>query len=86
MVEKSHPDIHFHFIGNQAPNFKQYWEPVMKNLPSNVTIWGERDDVSTFMKAADVFMFNSTWECNPLVLREAAVSYTHLTLPTILRV
>ena len=72
LVEKSHPNIHFHFIGNQAPNFKQYWEPVMKNLPSNVTIWGERDDVSTFMKAADVFMFNSTWECNPLVLREAA--------------
>ena len=72
LVEKSHPDIHFHFIGNQAPNFQQYWEPVMKNLPSNVTIWGERSDVSTFMKAADVFMFNSTWECNPLVLREAA--------------
>jgi autotransporter strand-loop-strand O-heptosyltransferase len=72
LVEKSHPDIHFHFIGNQAPNFQQYWEPVMKNLPSNVTIWGERSDISTFMKAADVFMFNSTWECNPLVLREAA--------------
>ena len=72
LVEKTHPDIHFHFIGNQAPNFKQYWEPVMENLPSNVTVWGERSDVSTFMKAADVFMFNSTWECNPLVLREAA--------------
>jgi autotransporter strand-loop-strand O-heptosyltransferase len=26
------------------------------------------------MKAADVFMFNSTWECNPLVIREA-ISY-----------
>jgi hypothetical protein len=23
------------------------------------------------MEAADDFMFNSTWECNPLVLREA---------------
>jgi len=44
----------------------------MESLPSNVTIWGERSDVSTFMKAADVFMFNSTWECNPLVLREAS--------------
>jgi autotransporter strand-loop-strand O-heptosyltransferase len=72
LVEKTHPEIHFHFIGNQAPNFKQYWEPVMENLPSNVTVWGERSDISTFMKAADVFMFNSTWECNPLVLREAA--------------
>jgi autotransporter strand-loop-strand O-heptosyltransferase len=72
LLEKSNPEIQFHFIGNQAPNFKSYWEPVMKNLPSNVKIWSERSDISTFMKAADVFMFNSTWECNPLVLREAA--------------
>lgn len=72
LLEKTHPEIQFHFVGNQAPNFKEYWEPVMKNLPSNVKVWGERSDVSTFMKAADVFMFNSTWECNPLVLREAA--------------
>ena len=72
LMEKSNPEIQFHFIGNQAPNFKEYWEPVMKKLPSNVTVWGERSDISTFMKAADVFMFNSTWECNPLVLREAS--------------
>jgi autotransporter strand-loop-strand O-heptosyltransferase len=72
LLEKSNPEIQFHFIGNQAPNFKEYWEPIMKNLPSNVTIWGERSDISTFMKASDVFMFNSTWECNPLVLRESA--------------
>jgi autotransporter strand-loop-strand O-heptosyltransferase len=64
--------VEFHFIGNQAPNFKNYWEPLMANLPSNVHVWGERDDVSKFMKASDVFMFNSTWECNPLVVREAA--------------
>jgi autotransporter strand-loop-strand O-heptosyltransferase len=70
-LEESNPEIHFHFIGNQAPNFEDYWGPVMENLPSNVTVWGERSDVDTFMKAADLFMFNSTWECNPLVLREA---------------
>lgn len=72
LLESSHPSLQFHFIGNQAPNFKSYWEPIMKDLPSNVKVWGERSDISTFMKAADVFMFNSTWECNPLVLREAA--------------
>lgn len=72
LMEKTNPEIQFHFIGNQAPNFKEYWEPIMKKVPSNVTVWGERSDISTFMKAADVFMFNSTWECNPLVLREAA--------------
>jgi len=68
------PNVEFHFIGNQAGNFIDYWEPLMKDLPSNVTIWGERTDVDVFMKAADVFLFNSVWECNPLVLREA-ISY-----------
>lgn len=71
LLEFSNPDIHFHFIGNQAINFQEYWGPIMQNIPSNVTVWGERSDVDIFMTAADLFMFNSTWECNPLVLREA---------------
>jgi autotransporter strand-loop-strand O-heptosyltransferase len=74
LLEKTNPEIQFHFIGNQAPNFKNYWEPIMKNLPSNVKVWGERSDADVFIKACDVFLFNSTWECNPLVLREA-ISY-----------
>jgi autotransporter strand-loop-strand O-heptosyltransferase len=68
---ESNPDIIFHFIGNQAPNFEEYWGPIMKNLPSNVKVWGERNDVDKFMQACDVLMFNSTWECNPLVVRES---------------
>jgi autotransporter strand-loop-strand O-heptosyltransferase len=71
LLENTHPDLHFHFIGNQASNFENYWGPIMNNLPKNVTVWGEREDVETFMKACDVLMFNSTWECNPLVVREA---------------
>jgi autotransporter strand-loop-strand O-heptosyltransferase len=66
------PDIEFHFVGNQAVNFKHYWEPLMEDLPANVHVWGERSDVDKFMMACDVFMFNSTWECNPLVVRQAA--------------
>lgn len=73
-VWEKNKNIHFHFIGNQAPNFENYWEPIMKNLPPNVTVWYERNDVSDFMIASDVFMFNSINECNPLVLREA-ISY-----------
>lgn len=65
-------NVEFHFVGNQASNFESYWGPLMLNLPSNVRIWGERNDVETFMKASDILMFNSTWECNPLVIREAA--------------
>ena len=65
------PDVHFHFIGNQAGNFQHYWGPLMKDLPDNVHIWGERDDVDEFMGDADLFLFNSTFECNPLVIREA---------------
>jgi len=68
---ESNPNIEFHFIGNQAPNFEDYWGPIMNNLPSNVKVWGERNDVEKFMTACDVLMFNSTWECNPLVVRES---------------
>jgi autotransporter strand-loop-strand O-heptosyltransferase len=70
-IESSSPDVFFHFVGNLAPNFENYWGDITKNLPSNVKIWGERDDVDEFMIACDAMMFNSTWECNPLVIREA---------------
>jgi autotransporter strand-loop-strand O-heptosyltransferase len=65
------PDVQFHFVGNQAGNFQHYWEPVMKDVPDNVHVWGERNDVADFMAGADLFLFNSTFECNPLVIREA---------------
>jgi autotransporter strand-loop-strand O-heptosyltransferase len=71
-IARQLPDVEFHFVGNQAINFKHYWEPLMNNLPDNVHIWGERSDVDKFMTACDVFMFNSVWECNPLVVRQAA--------------
>ena len=71
-IARQLPDMEFHFVGNQAVNFKHYWEPLMQNLPDNVHVWGERSDVERFMIACDVFMFNSTWECNPLVVRQAA--------------
>jgi len=70
-LAKQMPDVQFHFVGNQAGNFQHYWEPIMKDLPSNVHVWGERSDVGSFMKGCDVFLFNSTFECNPLVIREA---------------
>ena len=70
-IARKYPHMQFHFIGNQAINFKHYWEPLMKDIPSNVTIWGEKGNVEMYMRWADIFMFNSTWECNPLVLREA---------------
>jgi autotransporter strand-loop-strand O-heptosyltransferase len=73
-IARKYPEFTFHFVGNQAGNFSDYWLPLMKDLPSNVIVWGERKDINTFMEMADIFMFNSTWECNPLVLREA-ISY-----------
>lgn len=73
-IARKYPDMMFHFIGAQAGNFRDYWEPLMKDLPNNVRVWGERSDIDRFMMAADIFMFNSTFELNPLVLREA-ISY-----------
>jgi glycosyltransferase involved in cell wall biosynthesis len=68
--------IKFHFIGNQADNFKDYWQPLMKELPNNCIIWGERPDVDKFYQAADLFLFTSKGsigdiETSPLVIREA---------------
>ena len=80
-IAKKYPEMLFHSVGNQAGNFADYWQPLMKDVPPNVKIWGERADVELFMTAADVFMFNSTWECNPLVLREAMAH----TLPIVAR-
>jgi autotransporter strand-loop-strand O-heptosyltransferase len=70
-IARKYPEMKFHFIGVQAGNFQSYWEPLMKDLPDNVVVWGERSDIDKFMMAADIFMFNSTFELNPLVLREA---------------
>lgn len=72
---KDYP-IQFHFIGNQADNFKWYWEPLMKDLPSNCKWWNERKDVDTFYEFADLFLFTSRGhatdkETMPLVIREA---------------
>jgi autotransporter strand-loop-strand O-heptosyltransferase len=71
---ETNPEIEFHFIGNQASNFESYWKPIMQDLPPNVSVWGERADIDDFLKSADVFMFNSTWECAPIVVKEA-ISY-----------
>lgn len=68
--------IQFHFIGNQADNFKHYWEPLMQNFPKNCKWWNERTDVDNFYEAADLFLFTSKGndhdkETMPLVIREA---------------
>jgi glycosyltransferase involved in cell wall biosynthesis len=66
--------IQYHFIGNQAENFKFYWEGL--TIPSNCKVWGERCDVDEFLNAADLFLFPSLGdsnnkELNPIVILEA---------------
>jgi glycosyltransferase involved in cell wall biosynthesis len=51
--------IQFHFVGNQADNFADYWKPLLQNLPSNVKIWGERSDVDDFYSCMDLMLFTS---------------------------
>jgi glycosyltransferase involved in cell wall biosynthesis len=67
--------IKFHFIGNQADNFKSYWEPLIQNIPSNCKVWGERNDVEDFIQAADLSFFASKGdknnkELNPIAIKE----------------
>jgi len=75
----THLPIQFHFVGNLAGNFQHYWEPLLKDVPSNCKIWGERSDVDTFFGCMDLFLFTSRGhahdkETSPIVIREA-ISY-----------
>jgi glycosyltransferase involved in cell wall biosynthesis len=65
----------FHFVGNQAENFRGYWEPLMAHLPDNCIWHNERDDVDKFYMASDLFYFPSLFELNPLSVKEA-LSYS----------
>jgi len=65
------PGYEFHFVGNQAGNFAEYWKPLMDIIPVNCRIWGERDDVDSFYSSMDLFLFTSRKELNPLVIKEA---------------
>lgn len=71
-LDKKFPGKYFfHFIGNQASNFENYWRPLMNSLPTNVKVWGERNDVDTFIEHCDALIHTSLLELNPLVLKEA---------------
>ena len=63
--------IKFHFIGNQASNFINYWQPIMDSKPDNCIVWGERNDVDSFIQACDVHLFSSVLELNPLSIKES---------------
>jgi FkbM family methyltransferase len=68
--------VQFHFLGNQADNFLPYWEPLLRNKPSNCVVWGERSDTDDFYSCMDAFYFasrgnNGDKETMPLVLKEA---------------
>jgi hypothetical protein len=63
--------IMFHFIGNQAVNFINYWQPLIDSKPNNCIVWGERDDVDLFIQSCDVHLFSSKLELNPISIKES---------------
>ena len=73
--------IKYHFLGNQAGNFEDYWKPLMDWMEenpklANCVVWGERADTEDFLNAADLFLFSSKGdrgnkELNPIVIKEA---------------
>ena len=62
-------DYVFHFVGNQADNFKSYWEDI--EFPENCVWWGERSDVENLYSIADLFIMPSKAELNPISIKEA---------------
>jgi len=71
--------IKFHFLGNQASNFINYWKPIMDNKPDNCIVWGERSDTNSFIQACDLHLFTSILELNPLSIKES-LEYSKPTL------
>ena len=63
--------IKFHFFGNIAGNFEDYWRPLMDNKPDNCVIWDERNDLHKFYPCMDLFIFTSKLENRPLSVIEA---------------
>ena len=63
--------VKFHFFGNTAGNFADYWEPLINNKPSNCIIWNERNDLYKFYSCMDLFLFTSKLENRPLSVIEA---------------
>lgn len=63
--------IKFHFLGNQAGNFIEYWKPIMETKPDNCIVWGERKDVDSWIQSCDVHLFTSRLELNPLSIKES---------------
>ena len=43
----------------------------METKPDNCVVWGERNDVDTFIQACDVHLFSSILELNPLSIKES---------------
>lgn len=63
--------IKFHFLGNQAGNFIEYWQPLLDDKPENCIIWGERNDVPLWIESCDVHFFSSKLELNPISIKES---------------
>ena len=63
--------VKFHFFGNTAGNFEDYWRPLIDNKPDNCVIWDERSDLHKFYSCMDLFLFTSKLENRPLSVIEA---------------
>ena len=63
--------VKFHFFGNMAGNFEDYWRPLIDNKPDNCVVWGERNDLHNFYSSMDLFLFTSKLENRPLSVIEA---------------
>jgi FkbM family methyltransferase len=75
-IARELPNIQFHFVGSLTENYKDYWQPLIDNLPENCKVWGERNDVDLFYSCMDGVIFPSRGdygdrETNPLVIRES---------------
>ena len=67
------PNLCLHMVGPMAANFEHYWGDFVAKYKnsSNVFFHGESDFVYIYYQAANMFLFTSKGEVNPLVIKEA---------------
>ena len=62
-----HEPVEFHFVGNTCFINNCGIDKEQKNCK----VWGERDDVDSFMSCMDLFVMPSKNELNPISIKEA---------------
>lgn len=73
--EKDKTDYMFNIITVLGDNFKDVWLPIVNNLPSNVRVLTDREDINNILDATDIFVHLSNTEAVAPIVSKEAISH-----------